>query len=132
MEPTLIKQIDDLLGGERIRQSSVIEEIELGISHPEVGFLLAEKWNFPEALLQAIRFQQKPLQAPEKYRALIYNVYLAICIQEASKNRFDFHSVEPEVLLQYNISDENEYLKLVDSYSNAYEANQKELEDSNN
>lgn len=121
MEPTLIRQINDLLGGERIRQTSVIEEIELGISHPEIGALLAEKWNFPEALRIAIGYQQKPLQAPAEYKNLIYAVYLAICIQDTVKNRCDYYSIEPEVLNSFNIRSAEEFMKRVDAFSQDYE-----------
>ncbi len=122
MEPHLVKQIDTLLGGNRIRQSSLIEEIELGISHPEIGALLLEKWNFPENIVTAIRFQQKPLQAPEKYKSMIATVYMAICLQEASLHYIDYYSVEPEILNQFQIPDEEIFLKKVEYFTREYDA----------
>ncbi len=37
-------------------------EIELGLSHAEIGAMVAEKWRFSEELIQAIRFHHQPLQ----------------------------------------------------------------------
>jgi putative nucleotidyltransferase with HDIG domain len=37
-----------------------IEEEEVGVSHAEVGFLLADHWQFPHEMAEAIRFHHKP------------------------------------------------------------------------
>jgi putative nucleotidyltransferase with HDIG domain len=41
------------------QESTIIEEEELGVSHAEVGFLLAENWQFPQEISEAIRFHHK-------------------------------------------------------------------------
>jgi len=41
-------------------ESVLIEEDELGMSHAEVGYLLAEHWQFPLEMVEAIRFHHKP------------------------------------------------------------------------
>ncbi len=113
MKPALITKINDLILNGRIRNSWPIEEVELGISHPEVGALLGEKWHFPEALVMAIRNQQKPLHAPEQYRDLIYTTYLAIRLQEASENMTDYSAVEEEILQIFQLDSRKQFLSLV-------------------
>lgn len=41
------------------------EESTLGIAHPEVGYLLATHWGFPEEIATAIRFHHTPELAAE-------------------------------------------------------------------
>jgi len=40
--------------------SVVVEEEELGVSHAEIGFLLADHWQFPPEMSEAIRLHHKP------------------------------------------------------------------------
>ena len=43
----------------------VVEEEEVGVSHAETGFLLADHWRFPLEIAEAIRFHHKP-ELPHK------------------------------------------------------------------
>lgn len=62
----------------------VAEEKVIDCNHSEIGFLLGEKWNFPEELLCAIRYHHQPQLAPHRHSQLTYLTYLTnlIC-QEA-------------------------------------------------
>ena len=41
------------------------EKMEVGVSHAEVGAWMAEKWNLPPNLVEAIRFHHEPEKAQE-------------------------------------------------------------------
>lgn len=41
------------------------EESLLGVTHAEIGAWLAERWNFPPSLVEAIRTHHRPLEAQE-------------------------------------------------------------------
>jgi putative nucleotidyltransferase with HDIG domain len=53
--------------------SVVIEEEELGVSHAEVGHLLADHWQFPLEISEAIRLHHKPelAQTEPRFTAVI-------------------------------------------------------------
>lgn len=53
--------------------SVVIEEGELGVSHAEIGFLLADHWQFPLEISEAIRLHHKPelAQTEPRFAAII-------------------------------------------------------------
>ncbi len=55
------------------------EQQVLGVSHAEIGALVAEKWNLPEGLVRCIRFHHDPdqLDPPDP---LVDTVYLGNCI----------------------------------------------------
>ena len=122
LNPELIKRIHELMGSGRIRNSSVIEEISVGISHPEIGALMAKKWNFPDSLVMAIRFQQKPLQAPIEYDEIIQCVYMATKIHEADINRGDYYAVEPDILQKFGINNEKDFADKVSQMVANYKA----------
>ena len=57
-------------------QSTMTEEEQAyGLNHCEVGARLCEKWNFPEKLLNAIRYHHQPLRGGELIPLAAY-VYL--------------------------------------------------------
>lgn len=62
---------------EEIENFESFEKDILGISHSEVGYLLAKKWDIPEPLCNTIRYHHTPRKAPEKDKALVYAVHIA-------------------------------------------------------
>ena len=60
------------------------EQKVLGCDHSEIGYLLGEKWNFPEELLTAIKFHHAPSQAPRRYAPLTYLTHVTnlLCQEE--------------------------------------------------
>lgn len=119
-DPKMVRRTQELMGAGRIRNSSVIEEVGLGISHPEIGATIANRWNFPEPLIAAIRFQQKPLQAPPEYQDLVHVVYMAIHIYQAEVQSSDYFAVEPDILEKFSIHSSEQFYDLVGQLSSQY------------
>ncbi len=55
---------------------STLEREAIGIDHQQIGKRLADQWNLPRTLAEAIRFHHYPEEA-EKHRDLAHIVYLA-------------------------------------------------------
>ncbi|MEW6426713.1 MAG: HDOD domain-containing protein [Thermodesulfobacteriota bacterium] len=53
-----------------------IERDLLGITHPELGRALAEKWRLPHPLPEAMALHHAPAEAPANCRHLLYAVHL--------------------------------------------------------
>ncbi|MCB1140069.1 MAG: HDOD domain-containing protein, partial [Leptospiraceae bacterium] len=121
LKPELIQKIQDMLERGRIRNTALMEEVALGIAHPEVGAMLAERWQFPEPIVQAIRFQQKPLQAVAPYRRLIHCVYLGVRIQQATGGSVDYFSIEEDIRKDFAIESPIQFQGLVDRLQSEYE-----------
>ncbi len=49
----------------------------LGIDHQQLGGLIAKRWNFPDAVVAAIRFHHEPKKAVDKYQDIAKIVYVA-------------------------------------------------------
>jgi len=53
------------------------EEIVMGISHCELGYMVALNWNLPAAAVNTIRFYHTPSEAPEEYQAVAQVINIA-------------------------------------------------------
>ncbi|MDR0685486.1 MAG: HDOD domain-containing protein [Spirochaetaceae bacterium] len=97
-----------------------LEDIKAGMNHAEVGALLAEKWNFPENLVAAIRFHHTPGDAPEKYRLLVDAVYLANMLCAVEYGCALFEQLDGSVLSRFNITNSNQIEKIIDAFSKGF------------
>jgi putative nucleotidyltransferase with HDIG domain len=84
--------------------ASTFEELSAGMNHAEIGALVAEKWNFPENLVCAIRYHHDPFSAPPEFRALTETVYLANMLCEYENGAVDFEQLESAVLETFSLS----------------------------
>ncbi len=110
----------------KMRTSTVIEEVSIGISHSTIGKYISEKWQLPDYIVEAISYHHAPLSASEQYREIVYTTYLAnkLCLIEERK--FDFFFFEDEVLKHFGISSEEEFNTLHDELKTSYKG-QKEM-----
>ncbi|MDW7976056.1 MAG: HDOD domain-containing protein [Leptospiraceae bacterium] len=99
----------------------MLEELEIGITYPEVGAVLAELWKFPDNVIYGIRYQMKPLQISEDKIPIVYPVYLAKCMNEILCNRLSYDFIEYRVLKYFDLWDrKDEFLKLCETYDQEF------------
>jgi len=55
----------------------LVEQKLLGMNHTEIGALLVEKWNLPEAAVSVVHWHHDPQKAPENHRTVVELVHLA-------------------------------------------------------
>jgi putative nucleotidyltransferase with HDIG domain len=67
----------------------------LGVTHCEVGALLAKKWQFSDALSQVIRYHHHPGKAKEN-KDLVYIVYLADLLMEKFHTGHDLEKMQSQ------------------------------------
>lgn len=120
-----IQKIKELSKNKINLSDQILEELEIGISYPEIGAILAELWKFPENVVYGIRYQFKPLHISEDKIDLIYPVYLAKCINEILNNRFSYDFIEYKVLRYYDLLGKKEKFEdlcqsLNDEFQNIY------------
>jgi putative nucleotidyltransferase with HDIG domain len=90
VHPDLLAKIRNFSAGKNLPVST-FENLSAGMNHAELGALIAEKWNFPEGLVTAIRYHHDPEAAPAGEKDLVNAVYLAnmFCEYEAGNVTFD-------------------------------------------
>ncbi len=97
-DKTIINRISEITKDKQLRSSSILEEISIGISHAEIGGLIAEKWKFPKALETAISLHHSPMKSPEEYRDITYTIYLANMLNGIESRKYNYFYIEGEVL----------------------------------
>jgi putative nucleotidyltransferase with HDIG domain len=83
--------------------ATTFEDLAAGMNHADIGALIAEKWNFPDALISAIRYHHDPGSAPKEHKTLVETVYLANMFCEYEKNNINFDQFELTVLERFGI-----------------------------
>jgi HD-like signal output (HDOD) protein len=108
----LTNWIADIVQNRKIRTSTVMEEISIGISHSTIGELISKNWNFPDYIVQAIKFHHAPLNADENHRDLVFTTYLANMFCGVESRRYNFYFIEEEVLERFGLADESAFNEL--------------------
>lgn len=99
----LVNQIAGMVSNRKIRSTTIIEELFIGISHSTIGSLIAERWNFPDDLIEAIRYHHAPLDPEVQNRDLVMIVYLANQISNQEYRQLDIGFYEAGVLDRFGI-----------------------------
>jgi putative nucleotidyltransferase with HDIG domain len=105
----LVNQIAEIVRNRRIRTTAILEEVSIGISHPTIGSLIAERWNFPEELVESIRYHHAPLDPGIHHRDLVMIVYLANQMCNMETKEFDLIFLESDVLGKFGIGSRTEF-----------------------
>lgn len=120
-----IKKISYITRDRGIINSTVMEELAIGISHAEIGALVAEKWKFPQMLVEIIRFHHSPLRVSPEYKETAYAVYLANMLCGIEKHKYFYSYLEDQVLEFFGINSEKDLAELHASLKSEYDNIQK-------
>ncbi|MDR0585142.1 MAG: HDOD domain-containing protein [Treponema sp.] len=96
---------------------STFEDLSAGMNHAEIGALIAEKWNFPEGLVEAIRYHHDPTSASGKNKDMIETIYLANMFCEYENGNVTFDQFEPSALDNFGILSKNQMDSLLERFS---------------
>ena len=125
IHPDLLDKIAEFTH-EREISKQFFEDISAGMNHAEIGGLIAEKWNFPDPLVEAIRYHHDPLSASEENRDVVFAVYLANAMANAEEGIMDYDLLEKEVLLNFRIKTEEQFNDILHRLSEAFEKEKNE------
>lgn len=95
---SIVDTISEITKNKQLRSSSILEEISIGISHAEIGGLIAEKWNFPDSLSSAIRNHHSPMNSEAEHRDISYSIYLANLLCGVETNKYNYYYIESDIL----------------------------------
>ncbi len=102
-DDNIINIISEITKNKQLRSSSILEEISIGISHAEIGGLIAEKWNFPDNLKMSITNHHSPLNSVTENKDLTYIVYFANMLCGIEVNKYNYYYIETEILNFFKI-----------------------------
>jgi putative nucleotidyltransferase with HDIG domain len=117
---TLTNRIADIVKNRKMRTSTVMEEISIGISHARLGEMIARKWAFPEYLIESIAMHHSPLEATDAHRDLVYVTYLANMMCGIESRKYQYYYLETEVLEKLGITTEAQFAALHNELMQSY------------
>jgi putative nucleotidyltransferase with HDIG domain len=119
VHPDLLKRIHNFCAGKNLPVST-FEDLSAGMNHAEIGAMIAERWNFPEQLVRAIRFHHDPLSAPEEDRDLVETVYLANMFCEYEAGSVVFDQFDSTVLDHFGLTTKKQIDSLIAQFSQGF------------
>lgn len=100
------------MSAEKNISSDIFEKLVAGVNHAEIGARVAEKWNFPDMIVGAIRYHHAPDSAPEEVKKLVHIVYLADLMTHYQKQDVTFYQIDVDVLKEFKLTNESQFQKI--------------------
>jgi putative nucleotidyltransferase with HDIG domain len=100
--------------------ASTMEDLAAGMNHAEIGAMIAERWNFPEQLVVAIRFHHDPAAAPRAHRNLVETVYLANMFCEYEIGNVSFDQFDTKILEDFGINSKKQFESLLEHFAEGF------------
>ena len=119
LHPELLERIISFCAEKEI-PTRMLEDLSVGFNHPEIGAMIAEKWNFPEQLVAAIRHHHEPNEADEKYIDVVYTVYLANALTAIEREQITFEQIDKDVLNDFGIQTADHLAKIQERLDKAF------------
>ncbi len=111
VHPQLLEQISRFCHEKGI-PSKLFEDLAAGLDHATIGAKIAEKWNFPEALVTAIKYHHEPKAAPPYFKDVVYTVHFANVLCHLQDEDHPVDSIDREVLEYFGIQSEEKLIRL--------------------
>lgn len=103
--PDAISKIAELCQKRNISKQ-LFENLVAGCNHGEIGACIAEKWNFPQTIVDVLRFHHNPENAPESSRELVRIIYLADILTYYEEGIVDYSQIDTDILESFGITTE--------------------------
>jgi putative nucleotidyltransferase with HDIG domain len=119
VHPNLIEKIMKF-SHEKDIPSELFEDMSVGLNHSQIGALIAEKWNFPETLVNAIRYHHEPQNAPKENHDVVSSVYLANMLCNYEDEVVGFDQFDKNILTMFRLQSEDQVKKVLERLSHAF------------
>ena len=100
--------------------AATFEDLSAGMNHAEIGAMIAEKWNFPETLVAAIRLHHDPSVASAEFRDVVDTVYLANMLCEYETGNVSFDQFDQKILGGFGITSAKQIDTLIQRFSQGF------------
>ena len=98
----------------------LFERMVAGVNHGEVGALVAQKWNFPEAIVEVIRHHHDTSSASPELKKLTSLIHFADLLAHYDEGIIDWSNFESDELALFSITDEVQVKALSDKMATQF------------
>jgi len=124
VHPDLIKNIEHFCVEKGIPRV-LFEDMAAGLSHAHLGANIAEKWNFPETLVETIRHHHHPSYAKKQYQAIANTVYLANSFCNFEEKILTYDQVDPYIMAEFGIRNQEQFVQVQSKLEQAFKLESK-------
>lgn len=121
--PDLLDKVKKVCESKGI-STDLIERMIAGVNHGEIGSEVAKKWNFPEVIIDVIKYHHDPEDAPDEVKSLASIVYLADILTYYQSGEIAFYQIDSEVLGLFKITNESQLKKVSDKLLKSFQKEQ--------
>jgi HD-like signal output (HDOD) protein len=100
--------------------TTILERMSDGIDHAEVGARLAERWNFPDVLINAIRYHHMPLKAHPPYRDVA--MVVSVANELAHMATYDPNRIDIRILRHVGLDNADKAKQIFESLNEHYKS----------
>jgi putative nucleotidyltransferase with HDIG domain len=101
---------------------AVLERFSFGMNHADLGALIAQKWNFPDQLIEGIKYHHDPLRASLRHRNVVFCVYLANALCDLQQGLLSYQHLDRTVLRDFGLRTEAQVLDVASGLKSAFES----------
>jgi HD-like signal output (HDOD) protein len=105
----------------------ILERFSFGMNHADIGALIAEKWKFPDQLVEGIKYHHDPHLARAAYKDVVFCVYLANAVSDLERGMISYRQFDKSVLADFGISTQQQLQDLAAKLKDGYERDQADL-----
>ncbi len=120
VHPELIQNIQRFCTDKGI-PVELFEDLASGLNHADIGAMIAEKWNFPDALVHSIKYHHAPSDAPPDHLDVVLTVYLANVLCHYRNTGMRLEQIDPLALEEFRIESEEHLLRIENRLSKAFQ-----------
>jgi putative nucleotidyltransferase with HDIG domain len=121
VHPELLEKITRFCN-EKEFEHNIMEELSAGLNHAVIGGMIAEKWNFPLPLVEAIKYHHIPESCSRECRDVVNTVYLANAMSNIETGEITFEHIDTRILLDFGIQTEEQFMMIQGRLSEAFDA----------
>ena len=119
VHPNLIEKIVKFSKDKSI-PTDLFEDMTAGLNHSQIGALIAERWNFPEPLVNSIRYHHEPQNAPAASHDVVATVCFANLLCNYEDKLVSFDQFDKDVLTTFRMQNEEQVQKVLERLSQAF------------
>ncbi len=119
IHPELLDHIKAFCSSKGIDERT-FEDLAGGMNHAEIGARVAEKWNFPEGLVAAIRYHHEPALMTTDHKDVAFTVYLANVFCEYEIAGMTYDQIDGLVLQDFGFLSEKQFAKTVEQFGEGF------------
>lgn len=123
IDPTGFDEIEHIKIDKNRMTNSILEEVNLGISHEQIGALVAENWGFSNELVDMIQNHHRPFMSDRKSRLETSVVHVSNALINTEDNTSSYIYIDPDAFKRLSLGSMEELKILHNDIKKAYQEN---------